>query len=72
MKHIIEIHRNAEGSKLAFMGVKGGGCCYRIAGPKAWGGSQELASIEVKDSDLVRYIQEYAPHIIKELKEIDR
>ncbi len=39
MEHLLEIHRNAEGSKLAYMGVDGYDCSYRIAGPKAWGGS---------------------------------
>ena len=68
MIHLLEIHKNAEGSKLAFMGVDGDDCCYRISGPKAWGGSTELASIKIKDTDLVRYIKEYAPHLIEELK----
>ena len=67
MKHILEIHKNAEGSKLAYLGPQGEDSCLRIAGPKAWGGSCELARLVISDRDLVTYIKEYAPHLIKQL-----
>jgi len=70
MRHILEIHKNAEGSKLAYLGPERGDSCLRIAGPKAWGGSTELARLVIDDRDLVNYIKDYAPHLIKELLEI--
>ena len=62
--HKFEIHRNAEGDKLAYISVVGDNCGWRIAGPKAWGGSKCLAGIEFTDKDLVDYICKYAKHLI--------
>jgi hypothetical protein len=71
--HLLEIERNAEGDKLAIMSPKNkdgaAGSGYRIAGPKAWGGSHRLESIEIKTDDFVEYIKEYAPDVLKKLKE---
>lgn len=71
MKHLLEICRNAERSKLAYMSPcdengnpKDG---YRISGSKPWGGSKKIADVEIYDSDLIEYIKSYAIHIIPEL-----
>lgn len=68
MKHRFEIHRNAEGNKLAYLSpvddngeTKSG---WRISGPKAWGGSKLLAEIDVDDDEIVKYIRRYAKHLI--------
>lgn len=68
-RHLFEIHHNAEGSVLAYAGVVGDGVCYRIAGPKAWGGSRKLAEIEVRGEDLVEYIKMYAPDVLSALQQ---
>ena len=69
--HYLQIELNAEGNKLAIMSpmddegkISGG---YRIAGPKAWGGSRTLADIKISTHDLVCYIKEYAPDVLKQL-----
>ena len=67
--HRLEIHKNSEGDTLAYMepaNEDNGG--YRIAGPKGWGGTKEIASIEISENDLVAYIKDYAPNVIKLLK----
>jgi len=73
MKHLLEIDKNAEGNILAVMAPMNENgevdVGYRIAGPKAWGGSVNLARLFVSDNDLVRYIKEYAPHLIDEFKD---
>lgn len=73
MKHQLDIDRNAEGEDLAVLApIKRNGsidCGYRISGPKAWGGSTTIARLTISDSDLVRYIKDYAPHLIKKLKD---
>lgn len=58
VKHLIEISRNAEGDDLAILGKVGAGVSTRIAGPKAWGGSTLLASIEIDEDDLVQYVEQ--------------
>ncbi len=70
-KHRFEIEINAEGSKLAFLSpidkdgnIENG---YRIAGPKAWGGSKNLATIDIFTSDIISYIRMHAPEIIDAL-----
>lgn len=63
----LEIHRNAERSKLAFMSVKGEVGGYRIAGPKAWGGSTKLEEIEIRQGDLVEFVLSYAPQALAEI-----
>jgi len=71
--HHLKIERNAEGNKLAIMSPlddKGEASWgFRIAGEKAWGGSTTLADIKISTDDLVRYIREYAPDVLKELNE---
>ena len=65
---ILDIEVNAEGNKLAILtkiGDEGSG--YRLAGPKAWGGSRNIATLKFKASDLVRFITDYAPEIISML-----
>lgn len=61
--HLLEIEVNAEGSKLAYLSPIGEDGevydGYRIAGPKAWGGSKNIARIKINDDDLKRYIKEY-------------
>lgn len=70
MIHRLEIEVNAEGGKSATLSpLNGDGepeSGFRIAGPKAWGGSRNIARLQLSDGDIVRYINEYAPHI-KEL-----
>ena len=69
--HYLQIERNAEGNKLAYMspmddeGKLSSG--FRISGPKAWGGSKALADIEISTDDFVRYIKEYAPDVLEQL-----
>ena len=71
--HILQIERNAEGSVLAYLsptdenGVQQDG--YRIAGPKAWGGSENIAKLKISEKDLITYIKKYAPDICKKLIE---
>lgn len=71
MNHLLEVEINAEGCKLAYLSPidendkpKDG---FRIAGPKAWGGSRNIARIKLNDADLVRYIRCYAPGVLSEL-----
>lgn len=65
--HLFEICRNAEGHLLAYLspldeeGREKSG--YRIAGPKAWGGSKSLAKIKISTSDLAVYVNQYAPDV---------
>ena len=61
--HILDIEVNAEGSKLAYLSPEGDANGYRIAGPKAWGGSKSIASLKVSDEDLISYIKAYAPKV---------
>lgn len=69
--HILEIEQNAEGGKLAYLSPadKNGDAQsgYRIAGPKAWGGSKNLARLKVSSDDLVTYIKQYAPEVLEKL-----
>jgi hypothetical protein len=66
--HVLEIEQNAEGSKLAYLspandkGEPQSG--YRIAGPKAWGGSKNLARLKISSDDLATYIKQYAPEVL--------
>lgn len=73
-KHYLQIDRNAEGQKLAIMSPmddKGKMLSgFRIAGPKAWGGSNTLAGIELSTDNLVRYIEEYAPDVMEKIKNL--
>lgn len=62
---VLEVEVNAEGKKLAYLGKKGAGDCYRIAGPKAWGGSTNMATLEISESDLVTFLAKYAPEVAK-------
>lgn len=70
-KHRFQIERNAEGNKLAYLSPVNEnnliGVGYRIAGPKAWGGSTNIAQIDIDSEDLARYIREYAPDVLKQL-----
>lgn len=65
--HILEIEQNAEGGKLAYLSKEGESCGYRVAGPKAWGGSKNIAKLKIREDDLVEYIKIYAPEIIDKL-----
>lgn len=53
----LDIERNAEGQVLAILGDRRTG--YRIAGPKAWGGSRNIASLQVKPADLIYALREH-------------
>lgn len=71
--HRLEVHVNAEGSALAYMQPEATtdeeySVCYRIAGPKNWGGSQKVATLNISEDDLATYIKENAPDVIKLLK----
>lgn len=76
-EHYLEIHRNAEGNKLAYMSPmhenpeldKGG---YRVAGPKAWGGSVKLADIKISTESFVKYIKCYAPDVMEALRPMQK
>lgn len=62
--HTFEIRLNAGGDKLCLANPSNDdSCAYRIAGTKAWGGSTLIEDIEIKESDLVTYIKDYAPHL---------
>jgi hypothetical protein len=71
--HILEIEGNAEGDNLAYLspadenGESSSG--YRIAGPKAWGGSRNIARLKISSDDLIRYIKQYAPDVMEALTE---
>lgn len=72
--HILEIEINAEGEELAILspincnGEPSSG--YRIAGPKAWGGSRNIAKLKVSDDTLISYILDYAPKVREAIKAI--
>ncbi|WP_148716451.1 hypothetical protein [Chitinolyticbacter meiyuanensis] len=59
----LEVAVNAEGGKLAYLGLKDGDSCYRIAGPKAWGGAKTLAKLDISEADLITFIKEFAPDV---------
>lgn len=70
--HRLDIEINAEGSKLAYLHptndqgeIESG---YRIAGPKAWGGSRNIARLKISDDDLITYIKEYAPNVLEKIQ----
>jgi len=65
--HILDIEVSAEGSKLAYFAPKGSDTGFRISGPKAWGGSKNIARLTITDDDLAQYIKVYAPEVIKKL-----
>lgn len=62
--YTLEIAVNAEGNHLAYLGKTEASSTYRIAGPKAWGGKRDLATLKITESDLVEFIKSYAPEII--------
>lgn len=66
--HLLEVEINAEGDKLACLSpIDSDGnvqCGYRIAGPKAWGGSRNIARLTITTDDLVAYIKQYAPDVV--------
>lgn len=65
--YLLDIEQNAEGSKLACLRKEGSGCGFRIAGPKAWGSSRNLAKLKITEDDLVTFIEQYAPEIKERL-----
>jgi len=67
-----EIARNAEGGILATAGIKGADTSYRIAGPKAWGGSSKIAKIDISQHDLVEFVLCYAPGAYAEIVAYDQ
>jgi len=62
----LEIRRNGEGQLFAVMS-RDEASGYRIAGPKAWGGSEDVASLTINPSDLITFIREYVPELIPEI-----
>jgi len=75
MTYLLTVEVNAEGDKLACFG-KGnkqdgwtGSGCYRLAGPKAWGGSKAIAKLEISEGDLIRCLKSEAPELIAKLLE---
>ena len=71
--HILDIEVNAEGDKLACLSPANEDgetqVGYRIAGPKAWGGSRNIARLKISSDDLARYIKQYAPEVLNALLE---
>lgn len=71
-EHLLEIEVNGEGQTLAYLSpIEENGECnygYRLAGPKAWGGSQNIATLKISTNDLILYIKEYAPDVLEGLK----
>lgn len=69
--HLLEVEINAEGSKLAYLSpIDDEGKTtvgYRISGPKALGGSKNIARLKIGTNDLVRYVMEYAPDVLAAL-----
>jgi hypothetical protein len=69
--HLLEVEINGEGNELAYLspldekGETEGG--YRITGPKPWGGSENIARLKISESDIIHYIQQYAPEIGRKL-----
>lgn len=63
----LEVCKNAEGGTLAYMSKKGSGSGYRIAGPKAWGGSRTIVKIDISQRDMLAFIRGCAPEIVEEL-----
>ena len=64
---ILEVEENGEGDKLAYLSKEGSGRGYRIAGPKAWGMSKNIATLKISEDDLVKFIKQYAPEVIEKL-----
>jgi hypothetical protein len=62
--HVLEIEVNAEGGNLAYLSPVGSSSGYRIAGPKAWGGSKSIAKLNISSKDLASYIKMYAPDVL--------
>lgn len=62
-----ELSKNAEGGILATAGVKGDDSAYRIAGPKAWGGSSTIGKVDISQRDLVEFVLCYAPGAYAEI-----
>lgn len=71
--HRLEVERNAEGSKLAYLTpINEDGelqIGHRIFGPKPWGGSVTLATVDIQSTDLAKYIKKYAPEIVEQLRD---
>ena len=65
--YILEVEINAEGDPLAYLSVEGEASGYRIAGPKAWGGSSSVAKLKISEDDLVTFIKLDAPEVIERL-----
>ena len=65
---VLEVEKNAEGNVLAYLGKEDDGCCYRIAGPKAWGGSRNIATLKIRAADMITFINEFMPELIPHLK----
>lgn len=61
---IFEIEKNAEGAVLVYLMKEGAEGGRRIAGPKAWGGSRNIARIKIKEEELVQFIKDEAPDIV--------
>lgn len=69
--HTLEILRNAEGGKLAYInGNTRNECGFRIAGPKGWGGTSKITGIEMDDSALIHYVTSrcYGHDLAKQLR----
>lgn len=69
MELLLEIEVNAEGDKLAYLFNMSNEEGQRIAGPKAWGGSRNIARFEFSADNLITFIKECAPAIIPLLTE---
>lgn len=67
--YTLEVCINAEGHKLAYLGETNGDSAYRIAGPKAWGGAETLATLKIEERDLITFLKGYAPDVVKKLAE---
>lgn len=69
MKYEIEVHKNAEGDFIAYFQNNKSGSGYRIAGPKAWGGSTRITKLQFCEYDLISALKMQAPEVVKKLKE---
>lgn len=60
---LLEVGVLPDGRKIAYASAKGARHGFRIAGPKAYGGVRNLATLEFSEADLLAFIDTCAPHL---------
>lgn len=75
--HRIDIERNAELSLIVFatplkQNKEVGDSGYRLIGPKAWGGSKNIASFDITETPLVNFIKKFSPEMVEAFKNEDK